>query len=808
MRTTCLILLIAGLCLATLLMGCGDNNPAIPSDAISIGNKTSQTHLWGYYDVVIGIENQTVEAVLNRNAMFTLNVVDFINSDIVTNLSFYINDVWVGSDYIDVDIDVSITHPFPGLPEFYGYDVRGVFMSDGSATLGYNSDLHYPVFGTDQFMLTDQIDGFGGPDGYTRWFNKPEFFNPGLFGYTQGNLAPPDFDGDATLNAYKYFADGLGENENLWDWLNNNASQYGVFSAGSTNKRNYYLRFPNTKGLNFGYAVLANWEGVESQYHPSNASEVVTAEMNTIASDINFNPPNIECGNLVLDLSLAGYGKQPSTIYIEADELFATLQTIDPLTTVIGGGATYSTYHIDIPVDNVSSAGPKEFWVIAEYSNEDYSNEFGISNNASGSLSAFFRGTVLVGTESCDSPNQDPVCDIQVITPMPYIGWSALIEFDASASFDPDNDPLSFEWDFNNDGIFGDTYDTGTDANPQKMFVGIYVDDVCVKVTDGQGGEAICCVAVDIHAYQSKNIPLRSGVEARDIAIVGSTGDVLILYNDGQVWKYVEPYTYGSTFTGVLFYGTGLSYLWYIEASANGDSLVNNGTSGGPFASQSWYADGTLANNHNASLNNNTWNSDGWCPTAGSWNGRHCFWYKTYFVPPQDTSAIGYILPDYGSGSGILFTEGLGTDYINHNYLVGTEVDSNGYVYCVEKGPEYRVERKNYQLKLQDGPYWGGFGNTSPNFNDPRDITRDSNPSNTIYVLDELSNGNPAIKKFTWDGTPSGTFGDTDTISSTPLRIEGSQRTFPTTSENLMFILHGNSTDGYFVSIFTPAELT
>ena len=247
--------------------------PAVMQGASGFARQT-QTNLWGYYDVYIDIASQTVEAVEDRQAMFTANVVNFINSN-PAGLGFHINSTPVGSGYVDVDIDVSIHHPFPGMPQYNGYDVRGVFMGDGSASLKYNPNLHYPVLGTDQFMLADPVDGFGGPDGYTRWFNKQEFSTGGmpLLQYTQGKLATSGFNGTATLNAYKYFADGLGANQDLWTWLNANSGQHGVFSSGTTNTRNYYLRFPTAKGVKFGYAILANWEA--PNVHPSNAPEAV-----------------------------------------------------------------------------------------------------------------------------------------------------------------------------------------------------------------------------------------------------------------------------------------------------------------------------------------------------------------------------------------------------------------------------------------------------------------------------------------------------------------------------------------------------
>lgn len=245
-------------------LSCSATNPMTPVTAqvvtpnISHG---SQTQLWGYYDVYVDVANKTATAILNRQAMFTANVVNLLNGK-AASLSFHINGTPIGTGYIDVDIDVSITHPFPGLTQYNGYDVRGIFMGDGSAALAYNPKLKYAVLGADQYMLPDPTDSFGGPDGYTRWFNLPEFSGGGmpLFQYTQGKMASPGFAGTATLNPYKYFADNLLTTQDLWSFLNANSAQHGVFSAGATNTRNYYLRFPNTKGVKYGYAVIASWK--------------------------------------------------------------------------------------------------------------------------------------------------------------------------------------------------------------------------------------------------------------------------------------------------------------------------------------------------------------------------------------------------------------------------------------------------------------------------------------------------------------------------------------------------------------------
>jgi hypothetical protein len=130
-------------CLIILAVGCsgGSGNPVTPGAELGLSGQTgyegpiNQTQIWGYWDVHMNLETQTVETVLNRTAMFAATVVTFLNSN--GGLAFIINDTPVDPDgaFIDVDIDVSLTHPLPGLPMYDGYDVRGVFISQGSANL-------------------------------------------------------------------------------------------------------------------------------------------------------------------------------------------------------------------------------------------------------------------------------------------------------------------------------------------------------------------------------------------------------------------------------------------------------------------------------------------------------------------------------------------------------------------------------------------------------------------------------------------------------------------------------------------------
>jgi hypothetical protein len=455
----------------SLVLGCsgGENNPILTSETSPQGvSAPAQTHLWGLYDIRIDIPSKTVDVTPNRTAAFTVNVVRFINAN-PANLGFHINSAIPQADSIDVDIDISISHPFLGMHQYDGYDVRGVFMGDGSATLEYNPDLIYPVLGTDQYMLDDPVDGIGGPDGYTRWFNKAEFSEGGmpLFQYTQGVRASPGFDGTATLCPYKYFADGLGKEADLWTWLVANGSGHGVFTAGSNNTRNYYLRFPNSKGIKFGYAVLASWKGTGSQDHPANAREAVAVNVKVTPGLYYVDPVN-KGGDLILDFDVFDWDSHPVggvmsdySLIVESTVLTgpATFSDMTPT----GGGENYSTYHVDIPADNINGTEGNEFWVILEDQNLDYTNEYGVPNLAgTDKLAAFFRYDLTVkgeipagievispngGEEWTVGSNQDITWNPGIVTGTVFIDYSKddfVSDIHSIATGEPNDG--SYEW--------------------------------------------------------------------------------------------------------------------------------------------------------------------------------------------------------------------------------------------------------------------------------------------------------------------------------------------------------------------------
>ena len=396
----------------------GAGNPTLPDNDLTQAPSHSvaqqnQTNLWGYWNISIDPDSMEVEIVRDRSAMFTTNVVRFLNENL-PGLQIAINDTPVGPNYIDIDLDVSITHPFPGMPQFDGYDVRAVFMGDGSGTMQYNPDLIFPVNGTDQMMLPEPSHyWYPGSDGYTRWFNLTEFSTGGmpLFSYTEGKYATRDFAGTATLCPYMYFADGLGEEDDLWNWITANTDTYGVFTSGSTNTRNYYIRFPNAKGPKFGYAVVANWSGPAPDDHPSNAPEPVACEVDDLMTYVYYQDEDHKGGELNMEISIFDWGEHAEPIedykiYIESPVLSTPHEFTTDEMTPIDSGDNWYTYDLDIPADNVTEVGPSEYWIIVEMADHDYTNPMGVPNEAdTDRLAACFRYYLEVVEHHCWTPS-------------------------------------------------------------------------------------------------------------------------------------------------------------------------------------------------------------------------------------------------------------------------------------------------------------------------------------------------------------------------------------------------------------------
>ena len=187
--------------LCFLLGSCaGGSNPSGPDlelknqpDRVPYG---SPPGLWGLWDVSIDPSGEYVEIVPLRGPQFTANVTVFMQppKGSTNNLGIEIIDASRFFTQGLIDIDLTITHPFPGLDMFTGFDVMGVFISNGDTIGNYDGNVKYATGSATPVLLN--------ADGYTRWYNPVEFTSGNLFGYLDGALGTPDAGFDATLNPH------------------------------------------------------------------------------------------------------------------------------------------------------------------------------------------------------------------------------------------------------------------------------------------------------------------------------------------------------------------------------------------------------------------------------------------------------------------------------------------------------------------------------------------------------------------------------------------------------------------------------
>ncbi len=363
--------------MAYLVLGCsnsGGSDPVLcptPDEFTSHHAESSNGNcraLWGLYRISIDKKTLTVDIVPLRSAEFNANVTMFMQPPLspTNRIAIYI-------DLTDSDIpngifavDVTLMHPFPSLSIYSGFDVRGIFMSDGSVPSQHYSGLGYA--GDDESRLLNA-------DGWTRWWNPSEFttYNT-ILGYTEGSFSSPGFMASATLNPYKYFADGI----ECEDELEIDPATRGFFSTvPGTNQRRYMIRFAMDAGspvIEFNYAVDAGW------YEPSGDGPTYTQDDYPLSANcqeaymlkVEPDPESTAWwvsdtengGDLIFDITVYdwqsvanpdGVPGEVAAIWVESAELLGGPVDVYPTATPLPDGPTSSVFHVEIA--DVSPSG-------------------------------------------------------------------------------------------------------------------------------------------------------------------------------------------------------------------------------------------------------------------------------------------------------------------------------------------------------------------------------------------------------------------------------------------------------------------
>ncbi len=229
-----------------ILTGCAGTGAQEPITASApVANAVADAgnrYVWGLWDVRISADRQSVEVIPRRNADMHLNVVRLLEvTPCKTCLT--ISNVHVTAPN-ELEADMTLTHPFPGLLKFTGFDVRGIFIAQ--------TDFTFPVSGR-KIAWGDDVPRMLDPDGYTPLFNPTEYppTFPAALGYIPGKFATGG-DLSATLNPFVAYRHDAPRR---------------MFEAGSAETRTVLIYAPSGP-IHFGYAVDACWEPVENVVDP------------------------------------------------------------------------------------------------------------------------------------------------------------------------------------------------------------------------------------------------------------------------------------------------------------------------------------------------------------------------------------------------------------------------------------------------------------------------------------------------------------------------------------------------------------
>lgn len=395
------------LCLGAFLISCaGDGiipgSIENPQPSVQQGKNSGGSMIWGFWEVRIDEQADTISAVPMRGVEFACNVVKFLNS-VPGSLKFNNMKKDVQADCVYLDVDIGLVHPFPGLAIYTGFDVMGVFLGKVSGT--YPGDDPLAVAGDGDFEMVN-------PDGYTRWFNAPEFMGAGgikpIFEYVPGVVGPVGFVPDGTLNPYKYFADGLDPDADEMAYLMANSEFRGCYKPGSVNWRHYRLKRPFAAPAVFQYAVVAHWEPNKNHpnppeslddFSPSANSDEALAVSVLDMSDLSYYPDGTWAGMVLFQVTVWDWSAVCSDVMEEyAIKCYSSKWTgsFNAVMTPSDSGPHHYTYWIKAMPESLNSTDPVPVWIQIEYPGLDYSNPFAIPNEADGSLSSYFQVDVPV----------------------------------------------------------------------------------------------------------------------------------------------------------------------------------------------------------------------------------------------------------------------------------------------------------------------------------------------------------------------------------------------------------------------------
>ena len=390
--------------------------------------------LWGMYHIILNPENLSAEIIPLRTVDFTANVTRFMQPPASPmNMISLVIDPSTNFPSGYVVLDVYLNHPFPGLPQYRGFDVRGIFFADADDHLPGDLALTYGSESATHLL---------NPDGYTRWWNSTEFTKESIFGFWPGKLAPAVYP-DAIINAYKYFCDDLQAESPLSDVT---IGSRGTFSIEKgTNVRRYEIQFKmegDKPNFAFNYAIDASWEGlgpdatsweVEDFPLSANCNEARRLDIDTSGTTLAWSS-SVTSGDLDISVTVFDWQALPPDASVEDEISGINLHSIlfpSGKIEMLASGAliideqpTAATWNLSVSSDEllIPSSGEFDIWVEALSADPNtYTPQIAGGDQfpvADGPLAAYMKGKVTV--ENLTQPDSPIV--IKVIPDWGYLG--------------------------------------------------------------------------------------------------------------------------------------------------------------------------------------------------------------------------------------------------------------------------------------------------------------------------------------------------------------------------------------------------
>ncbi len=218
--------------------------PVLPVSQVQPEPSSGNDFLWGAWEGTISADRSSVELIPSRNGAWPnhYNVLRWLEYGPCYDCVQIVDKQIIDANR--VNLTIQIHHPFPGLPQFTGFDVFGGIQFPGNRLITDD----WP-FGSGEIDLAWRFDNAAqvlNPHGYMKGFNvekTPPYkgFIPGKLG---GEIVDPQMDQEALIWPYRIFR---------------TTPERNMFEVWQTASQTYELWLPEGEEVKFGYVVVSKW---------------------------------------------------------------------------------------------------------------------------------------------------------------------------------------------------------------------------------------------------------------------------------------------------------------------------------------------------------------------------------------------------------------------------------------------------------------------------------------------------------------------------------------------------------------------